>query len=330
MPASRGAGPGRRLEMNGHSHAGHAGHGHAHGHGHDHVAAGDASRLGVALAITVVFMAVEVAGGWLAGSLALIADAGHMLVDAAALALALLALRASRRPADAQRSYGHQRAQVVAALVNGLALLALGLWVVVEAVQRLFAPEIVDGRIMLLVAAVGGASNVVALLVLRGGDHGNLNMTGAWLHVMSDLAGSIAAMLAAGIIIATGWTPIDPILSILIALLFGHAAWTLIRQSNHVLMEGTPSGLDVADMRTALVAGVEGVVEVHHVHAWSLTPSQSLVTLHAEVADGADRDAVLRQIKLVLKQRFAIAHTTIQLEAAGCADRSEDLVAGCH
>ena len=313
--------------MSEHSHAGHA---HAPGQAHDHAPSGDAGRLGLALAITVVFMAVEVVGGLIAGSLALIADAGHMLVDAAALALALLALRASRRPANAQRSYGHQRAQVVAALVNGIALIALGVWIVVEAVQRLLTPEVVDGRIMLLVAVVGGASNVVALLVLRGGDHGNLNMAGAWLHVMSDLGGSVAAMVAAGIILATGWTPVDPILSMLIALFFCQAAWKLIKQSNHVLMEGTPSGLDVADMRLALVDGVADVVEVHHVHAWSLTPSQSLVTLHAEVAVGADRDVVLRQIKLVLKQRFAIAHTTIQLEAAGCADQSEDAVAGCH
>jgi cobalt-zinc-cadmium efflux system protein len=317
--------------MSDHSHAEHAGHaGHAHGHAHDHAGSADGRRLGIALAITVTFMAVEVVGGLVAGSLALIADAGHMLVDAAALGLALLALRASRRPADAQRSYGHQRAQVVAALVNGIALLALGLWIVVEAVQRLFVPDVVDGRIMLVVAAVGGASNVAALLVLRGGDHGNLNMTGAWLHVMSDLAGSLAAMAAAVVIIATGWTPIDPILSMLIALLFCRSAWKLIKQSNHVLMEGTPSGLDIGHMRSVLVDGVAGVVEVHHVHAWSLTPSQSLVTLHAEVAEGADRDAVLREIKQVLKQRFAITHTTVQLEAAGCADHTDDAVAGCH
>ena len=156
----------------------HAGHNHAHGH--EHAASTDGRRLAVALAITITFPGVVGgSGGWIAGSLALIADAGHMLVDAAALALALLALRASRRPADAQRSYGHQRAQVVAALVNGIALLALGVWIVVEAVQRLFNPEIIDGRIMLLVAAIGGASNIVALLVLRGGDQSNLNMTGA-------------------------------------------------------------------------------------------------------------------------------------------------------
>jgi cobalt-zinc-cadmium efflux system protein len=306
----------------------HAGHDHAHGH--DHAASSDGGRLGIALGITVTFMVVEAVGGWIAGSLALIADAGHMLVDAAALALALLALRTSRRPADARRSYGHQRAQVVAALVNGITLIALGLWVVVEAVQRLFTPEVVDGRIMLLVAAIGGASNVVALMVLRGGDRGNLNMAGAWLHVLSDLAGSIAAMIAAGIIIATGWAPIDPMLSIVIALLVGHAAWKLIKQSNHVLMEGTPAGLDVGNLRTALVDGVAGVVEVHHVHAWSLTPSQSLITLHAEVSVGTDRDVVLREMKLVLKQRFAISHTTIQLETAGCADRSEDTADDCR
>jgi len=306
----------------------HAGHDHAAGH--DHGTSSDGRRLAIALAITVTFLGVEAVGGWIAGSLALIADAGHMLVDAAALALALLALRASRRPADAQRSYGHQRAQVVAALVNGIALLVLGVWIVVEAIQRLFNPEIIDGRIMLLVAAIGGASNIVALLVLRGGDQGNLNMTGAWLHVLSDLGGSIAAMVAAGIILATGWTPVDPILSILIALLFCQAAWKLIKQSNHVLMEGTPAGLDVGTLRTTLVEGVTGVVEVHHVHAWSLTPNQSLVTLHAEVSEGADRDVVLREIKLVLKDRFAISHTTIQLEAAGCADRSEDTAGACH
>src|SRR5262249_58449183 len=148
----------------------HAGHDHAHGH--DHAGWADGGRLAVALAITVTFVGVEAVGGGIAGSLALIADAGHMLVDAAALGLALLALKASRRPADAQRSYGHQRAQVVAALVNGIALLALGVWIVVEAVQRLFNPEVIDGRIMLLVAAIGGARHTAAPPVLRGGVHG--------------------------------------------------------------------------------------------------------------------------------------------------------------
>jgi cobalt-zinc-cadmium efflux system protein len=311
----------------------HAAHGHSHplpGHrhagdrhgGHDHAGhvpgTADGRRLAWALGITLVFMVVEAIGGWLAGSLALVADAGHMLTDAGALALSWLALRASRRPADDRRSYGHGRAQVVAALVNGLALAAIVVWIVVEAGFRLAAPEPIDGWLMMGVALAGGASNLAALWVLQGGDRENLNMRGAWLHVVSDLAGSTAAVAAAAVILATGWLPIDPMLSIALALLVSRGAWSLLRQSYHVLMEGTPAGLDVPALRRAVVDGVADVVEVHHVHAWSLAPGRVLLTLHAVVAAGADRDLVLGEIQGLLRQRFAVAHATVQIEAAAC------------
>jgi cobalt-zinc-cadmium efflux system protein len=300
----------------GHSHAGHSHGGHGHG-GHAHGAT-DARRLAWALGITLTFMLVEAVGGWVAGSLALVADAGHMLTDAGALALSWLALKASQRPADDNRTYGHGRAQVVAALVNGLALVAIVVWIVVEAGFRLATPEPIDGWLMMGVALVGGASNLVALRILQGGDRDNLNMQGAWLHVMSDLAGSVAAVAAAAVILATGWLPIDPILSILLSVLVCRGAWSLLRQSYHVLMEGTPAGLDMPALRRTVVDEVAGVVEVHHVHAWSLAPGRVLLTLHAVVATGADRDAVLGEIQGLLRQRFAVAHATVQIEAAAC------------
>jgi cobalt-zinc-cadmium efflux system protein len=305
----------------GHDHGGHGHGGHGHG-GHDHAGHAhgttDGRRLAWALGITLFFMAVEALGGWISGSLALVADAGHMLTDAGALALSWLALRASHRPADDRRSYGHGRAQVVAAMVNGLALVAIVVWIIVEAGLRLASPEPIDGWLMLVVALVGGASNLVALWVLQGGDRENLNMRGAWLHVMSDLAGSVAAVLAAVVILATGWLPIDPILSILLALLVSRGAWGLLRQSYHVLMEGTPAGLDIAALRGAVVEEIPTVIEVHHVHAWSLAPGRVLLTLHAVVAADADRDLVLRDIQGLLRQRFAVAHATVQIEAAAC------------
>ncbi len=265
-------------------------------------------------------MVVEVAGGLLANSLALLADAGHMLTDTAALALALLALRASRRPADSARSYGYHRFQVLSALVNGAALIAIAGWITVEAIGRVMAPEEVLGGLMLAVAGAGLAVNVVAFLLLRGGDRQNLNIRGATLHVLGDLLGSVAAIAAAGVILATGWMPIDPLLSVLVALLILRSAWLLVRQSTHILMEGTPTGLDTEALCAALCAAVPEVQGVHHLHAWSLTPDRPIVTLHAHLAEGADHDRLLRAVKAVLAERYGIAHATIQLERGACVD----------
>lgn len=310
----------------GHHHHGHGGHGHA-GHHHDH-GAGDARRVLAALVVTAAFMAVEVIGGILSGSLALVADAGHMLTDAAALALSWLALRAARRAPTARRSYGYHRFQVLAAFVNGGVLIGVSAWIVIEAIHRLFAPAEVLGGLMLGVAAAGFAANAVCFLILHGGSRENLNIRGALLHVLSDLLGSAAAMVAAVVIMATGWTPIDPILSVLVALLILRGSWDLVRRSWHVLMEGTPEGFDLEELKSDLVAAVPGVEDIHHVHVWALTPERPLVTLHARIADGLDHDAALRGLQARLAQRFGLQHATVQVERGACVEGGA--AEGCH
>ncbi|WP_081689172.1 cation diffusion facilitator family transporter [Inquilinus limosus] len=315
-----------------HTHGSAAGRGHAahgHGPGHDHhpghhhgmpEGADGERRLLAALAITAGFMLLEAAGGWIANSLALLADAGHMLTDAAALALAWLAARMARRPRDARRSYGYGRVQVLAAFANGIVLLAVVVAIVVEAAGRLAAPAPVEGGLMMGIAAAGLVANLVAYRVLQGGDRTNLNLRGAALHVMGDLLGSIGALAAGAVILLTGWTPIDPILSVLVSLLVLRSAWAILRESGHVLVEGTPGGIDEAALTAAILAGVPAVIDVHHVHAWTLTPGRPIVTLHARLREGADSDQAIGAVTRLLRDRFGIDHATVQAEFEICAD----------
>jgi cobalt-zinc-cadmium efflux system protein len=300
-----------------HAHGHH--HGHTHGHGHAHEAAAS-PRLKLALALTVAFMLAEVAGGLWSGSLALLADAGHMLTDAMALSLALWAQVQSRRPAEPRRSYGYHRMPVLVAFVNGLALLALVVWIAVEAVQRLLAPPQVLGGVMLVVALGGLVINIVAFLILRGGDENDLNLRAALLHVLGDLLGSVAAIVASVVILLTAWTPIDPLLSLFVAALILRSAWRLVRESAHVLLEGTPEGFDAASFGQSLCAGVQGVRGVHHVHHWMLTPQRSVMTMHAVIEQGADDGRVVREIKRWVHAHYRVGHVTVQTERDGCAD----------
>lgn len=277
-------------------------------------------RLFWAMLLTLGFMFAEAAGGVFAGSLALLADAGHMLADGASLALAWLAFRAARRPSDARRSYGYARLQVLAAFVQGVTLVLLALWVVVEAVFRLLEPIRVLGGPMLAVAGLGLVVNLVAFALLHGGDRRNLNLQGALAHVMGDLLSSVAAIVAALVIIATGWFPIDPLLSIVVAAVIARVAARLIAKSAHVLLEGTPEGFDVEGLKRAVGAAVPGVIDVHHVHLWALTAEHPLLTLHAQVESGCDRDRVLRGIQAVLAGSFGIDHATVQIESEPCPD----------
>jgi cobalt-zinc-cadmium efflux system protein len=300
----------------------HAHHDHDH-HGHAHRAPAGVDgerRVFWVLVLTAGFMVVEAVGGWLAGSLALIADAGHMLSDTAALALAWAAFRVARRPHDEKRSYGYHRFQILAAFVNGLALFAIAGWILVEAVGRLRAPAPVLAGPMLAIAAAGLAVNVVAFLVLRAGDRRNLNVSAALLHVAGDLLGSVGAIVAAIVILASGWTPIDPILSVLVSLLILRGAWDVTRRAGHVLMEGAPEGFDDATLKADLRAAVPDVLDVHHVHAWMLTSERPMVTLHVRLAPAADQAVALAAIKSRLKERFGIAHSTVQIESAECVD----------
>lgn len=268
-------------------------------------------------------MVAEVVGGLLSGSLALLADAGHMLTDTAALALAWYAFRVGRQPATPHRSYGQGRVRVLAALINSGALLVIALWITVEAARRLAMPAPILGGPMLAVAALGLVVNILAFVILHGGDRSDLNLRGATLHVLGDLLGSLAAIAAAGVILLTGWTPIDPLLSVLVALLIVRSAWTTAARAWHVLMEGTPEEIDVGVLRVELAGAVPGVLDVHHVHAWSLVPGRTLMTLHASIAEEADHDTVLHGLQRTLAARFGVGHATIQLERNHCTDQVE-------
>jgi len=307
-----------------HDHGHDRGHDHGHDHGHHHapgeVTADNARRVLLALLLTGGFMLVEVVGGLLTGSLALLADAGHMLTDTAALAFAWMAFRVARRPNDARRTYGYHRFQVLAAFVNGVTLVAVVGWIVIEAVRRIFAPVEVLAGPMLAIAAIGLLVNLTALWILRGGDRANLNLEGAAVHVLGDLLGSAAAILAAAIILWTGWMPIDPLLSVLVALLVLRSAWFIVRRSSHILLEGAPDWLDVEALRRDLVAAVPQVDDIHHVHAWMLTNERPLMTLHATVNPGADSHAALLAIRGFLEQHYGVGHATIQIEPKVCAD----------
>lgn len=299
-------------------------HEHDHGAGHTHSHTPDVNRSNqrrvlAAMCLTAGFMAAEVVGGILSGSLALIADAGHMATDAAALFLAYIAFRLSSRPADTNQSYGYHRAETLAAFVNALTMIVLVGWILYEAVQRFFAPVEILGGLMLWVAVGGLLVNVLAFSLLHSGEKENLNMQGAAVHVLGDLLGSVAAIAAAVVILYTGWTPIDPILSVFVALLILRSAIALARQSGHILMEGTPKGLDIEEIKNDLLNSVAGVEDVHHLHAWSLTATRDVMTLHARIAEGVNPDQVLAAINDRLRHKFQIDHATVQIETAACA-----------
>lgn len=299
-----------------HDHA-HGASGHAHHHGHAHGAGSSERKLLLALLLTGGFMLAEGVGGLVAGSLALLADAAHMLTDAAALAMAFLAVRAARRPATPAMSYGHHRWQVLAAFVNGLGLLALAAWIVIEAGLRLWQPLQVQGGVVMLIAALGLAVNLIAFAILSGGEQ-NLNVRGALAHVLGDLLGSVAALVAGALIWWKGWMVADPLLSVFVALLMLRTGWSVARQSAHVLLEGAPEGLDESAIVAAVENGVPAVASVHHVHAWSLSDEKPVVTLHATLQADAGRDAALLAIQAVLEKRFGIQHSTIQIEESPC------------
>ena len=292
----------------------------AHDYRHD-ADEGNLRRVLIALVLTGAFMVVEVIGGIISGSLALLADAGHMLTDTMALALAAAAFHVSKRPAGGSLTYGYQRFQILAAFVNGLSLLVIVGWIFFEAVERFITPREILGETMLLVAAAGLVVNIVAFAVLHSGDQENLNIRGAALHVAGDLLGSVAAIVAAIIIIYTGWTLIDPILSVAVAFLILRSAWTLVKRSSHVLLEGAPEWLDVEEMQTRIVATISGVRGIHHVHVWGLTPQKLMLTMHLDLEDSADSQSrVVRKVKAFLQQEYGIGHSTIEVEIDGCAD----------
>lgn len=290
------------------------------GNGHSH-SDGNMRRVILALILTACFMVVEVIGGILSGSLALLADAGHMLTDTMALGLAAVAFHVSKRPADRRLTFGYHRFQILAAFVNGLSLLLIVGWIVFEAVQRFLSPAEVQGQMMLVVAGAGLVVNIAAFLILHGADRDNLNISAAVIHVAGDLLGSVAAIVAALVIIKTSWMMIDPILSVAVAMLILKSAWVLVKRSAHVLLEGAPEWLDVEDMQRKIIAELPGVGGIHHVHVWGLTPQDLMLTMHVCLeAEAANPTDTIRRVKNFLRRDYGIDHCTIELEVDECSD----------
>jgi cobalt-zinc-cadmium efflux system protein len=297
---------------------------------HDHAGegirgAGNRRLLAISLTLTTVVMLVQIVGAVLSGSLALLADAAHMFTDAAALVIALVASTVAARPANDRRTFGYQRAEVFGALANGLILIALSVWVAIEGVQRLLVPAEaeVSGGLMLVVAVVGLVANAVAMWMLSAAQKRSMNVRGAYLEVMGDLLGSVAVIIAAIVIVATGWAQADAIASLAIAAMIVPRAIGLLREVVSVLGESTPAGMQVDDIR-AHILGAEGVVAVHDVHVWQLTRGAPVFSAHVVVDDEALRDGsagrILAQLQSCLASHFDVEHSTFQLEPAGHAE----------
>ncbi len=288
-------------------------------HSHSHAPADtNARRLLLAFVVTAVFMLVEVAGGIISGSLALLADAGHMLTDAAALLFALLAVWFARQPPSAKRTFGWLRLTTLAAFVNALALVLITVWIVWEAMQRFYHPQPVAGLTMMVIAIAGLLANVLAFWLLhRGNEEKNLNVRAAALHVLGDLLGSVGAIVAALVIMLSGWTPVDPILSVLVSALVLRSAWRLLKESVNELLEGAPSTLDIGALKRHLRRAIPEVRDVHHVHVW-LVGEKPLMTLHVQVIPPRDHDKLLGEIQHFLIHHYQIEHATVQMEYQRC------------
>ena len=268
--------------------------------------------MALALGITTAVMVIELIGGFLANSLALLADAGHMLADVAALGLALVVSNLAQRPATAERTFGLLRLEILAALVNGAFLIAIAVGIGIEAVDRLRTPSAIDGRMLMGVALVGLAANVVAAVILHRGHQHSLNQRAAYLHVLGDLLGSVGALVAGAIVLGTGWLAADPLISVAIGSLILVGAWRIVRESVDVLLEGTPRHIALADVHTKL-AGIMGVASVHDLHVWTVTSGVVAMSGHLVVRDPASNQRGLEEVQ-GLMSRLGIAHVTVQIE----------------
>jgi cobalt-zinc-cadmium efflux system protein len=274
-------------------------------------------RLALTLGLVLAYTAAEALGGWWSGSLALLADAGHMLSDGGALALALLAARAARRPPTPSHTWGFRRAEILAALANGLTLVAIAVYTLVEAARRFGQPLHVDGPVVLGVASGGLLVMLVSLFVLHGGRSESLNVRGVWLHVATDALGSLGVIATGALIWGFGWQWTDLVASLAIAGLIGHSAWGLLREVAHILMEGAPRDVAVEEVQTALEA-LPAIEEVHDLHVWSIGGDLVSLSCHVVADADASRDRVLEDASRLLRRRFGVHHTALQVEGRNC------------
>ncbi len=288
---------------------------HDHAHGHSHGGGEDARRLGLALALILAFMAGEIVAGILAHSLALLSDAAHMLTDAGALAMSLVVLRLATQPARGNRTFGLRRSEILSAQANGAALLVLAAFIVYGAIRRLVSPPPANGGAILVVALVGIGVNVLATWQIAGANRESLNVEGSFQHVLNDLFAFIATAVAGGVILATGWVRADAVAALFVAALMLRASWRLLRDSGRVLLDIAPAGLPVNEIGTAMAAH-PGVVEVHDLHVWEVTSEFPTLSAHVLVEPGADCHGIRRELESLLRDRFGLEHTTLQVEHA--------------
>ncbi|MEW2512553.1 cation diffusion facilitator family transporter [Streptomyces sp. NPDC046870] len=310
--------------------------GHDHGHAHSHApATGTATaayrgRLRTALGITLLVMVVEIVGGLVADSLALIADAAHMATDAVGLGMALLAVHFANRPASTNRTYGYARAEILAALANCLLLLGVGGYVLYEAVQRFVEPAQTRGGLMVVFGLIGLVANSVSLVLLMRGQKESLNVRGAFLEVAADALGSVAVLISAAVILTTGWQAADPVASLVIGLMIVPRTLKLLRETLDVLLEAAPKGVDMADVRTHILA-LDGVEDVHDLHAWTITSGMPVLSAHVvvstEVLNAIGHEKILHELQGCLGDHFDVEHCTFQLEPGGHAEHEARL---CH
>ena len=309
-----------------HIHADHHDHGHAddHDHGHEHThdlgrQSGGGKRILIALAITVLMMIAEVIGGLLSNSLALLSDAGHMLTDNFALLLSFFAMKFATMPATEKRTFGFYRLEILAALINGIILVVISLYIIYEAYLRMINPQRVEGMLMLIVAVIGLVANIIGAVVLMKHSHANLNIRGAYLHIVGDAISSVGVVAGGIIILYTGWYLIDPILSILISFVIIYGAWTLVKESVSILLESVPSHIDIETVATA-IGEVRGVREAYHIHVWTITSGVHAMSAHVLIDDQLVSRSIdlIDDIKTLLAEKFKILHSTIQLECERC------------
>lgn len=305
-------------EDHGHHHHGHHDHGHHHGHGHHHHhhgGSGNKQGLLIALGITASIMVLEFVGGLWTNSLALLSDSGHMLSDAGSLALSLLAMWFAAKPTSLRLSFGFHRFEILAALFNAVTLFAIAGIIIWEAIDRFVHPSVVASGSMMLIACVGLFANLLsAWSLMRKGDvHGNLNLRSAYLHILGDALGSVGAIAAGGLMLLFGWYMADPLISVLVSLLILRGAWSVLKSTLHILMEGTPGSISMGTVKEVLER-IEGVVDVHDLHVWTITSGIDSLSCHLRIQDDQDSQAILQQAITVIEKKFGISHATIQIE----------------
>lgn len=296
------------------------GHDHGESHaGHDHTAGANARSLSIALGLTGTFLIAELVGAYVFNSLALLSDAAHMFTDAAALAIALTAIKIGNRPADNKRTYGYRRFEILAAAFNAVLLFVVAGYVLFEGIKRFVEPEPVQSMGMLIVATIGLLVNIIAMRVLAGGKDASLNVKGAYLEVWADMLGSLGVIIAAVVIYFTGWKWVDPLVAIGIGLWVLPRTWILLRDTTHILLQGVPSSIKLDDVRDTILRS-EGVAALHELHVWSVAGDEASLTAHIVASSNADMEAVRLRVERKLEEQFSIQHVALQMESTPCAD----------